>query len=64
MVRSEEGEKSIAVGFIRMTLSLACILAGQVGGFGAAMGSRNEALELERVWLGERKARALSLRNG
>ena len=30
----------------------------------AAMGRRKQALELERVWLRERKATALSLRNG
>ena len=30
----------------------------------AEMGRRKEALELERVWLRERKATALSLRNG
>ena len=74
MVRSEEGEKSIAVGFIRRTLSLAGIraqshsLLGRLEGLGrgvtAAMGRRNEALQLERVWLRERKATALSLRNG
>ena len=33
-------------------------------GVTAAMGRRREALELERVWLRERKAMALSLRNG
>ena len=33
-------------------------------GVTAAMGRRKEALELERVWLRERKATALSLRNG
>ena len=74
VVRSEEGEKSIAVGFIRRTLSLAGIraqshsLLGRLEGLGrgvtAAMGRRNEALQLERVWLRERKATALSLRNG
>ena len=74
MVRSEEGEKSIAVGYIRRTLSLAGIraqshsLLGRLEGLGrgvtAAMGRRNEALQLERVWLRERKATALSLRNG
>jgi hypothetical protein len=74
MVRSEEGEKSIAVGYIRRTLSLAGIraqshsLLGRLEGLGrgvtAAMGRRNEALQLERVWHRERKATALSLRNG
>ena len=39
-------------------------LDGLRRGLTAAMGRRNEALELERVWLRERKARALSLRNG
>ena len=33
-------------------------------GVTAAMGRRKEALELERVWLRERKATALSLKNG
>jgi hypothetical protein len=33
-------------------------------GVTAAMGRRNEALQLERVWRRERKATALSLRNG
>ena len=74
VVRSEEGEKSIAVSFIRRTLSLAAIraqshsLLGRMEGLGrgvtAAMGRRKEALELERVWLRERKANALSLKNG
>ena len=44
------------------------LLAGQPRGFmegvTAAMGRREEALELERVWQRERKATALSLRNG
>jgi hypothetical protein len=67
-------EKSIAVSFIRRTLSLANIkaqshsLLGRLGGLGrgvtSAMGRRKEALELERVWLRERKATALSLSNG
>jgi hypothetical protein len=74
VVRSEEGEKSIAVGYIRRTLSLAGIraqshsLLGRLKGLGrgvtAAMGRRNEALQMERVWHRERKATALSLRNG
>ena len=74
VVRTEEGEKSIAVSYIRRTLSLASIraqshsLLGRLEGLGrgvtAAMGRRREALELERVWLRERKAMALSLRNG
>jgi hypothetical protein len=73
-VRTEEGEKSIAVSYIRRTLSLAAIraqshsLLGRLEGLGRgvtpAMGRRREALELERVWLRERKAMALSLRNG
>ena len=63
-VRSEE--KSITVGFIRRTLSLAGIpaqshsLLGRLEGFWR----RNEALQLKRVWHTERKATALSLRNG
>ena len=74
VIRSEEGEKSIAVSYIRRTLSLAAIraqshsLLGRLEGLGrgvtAAMGRRKEALELERVWLRERKATALSLKNG
>ena len=74
MVRTEEGEKSIAVSFIRRTLSLAAIraqshsLLGRMEGLGrgvtAAMGRRKEALELEQVLLRERKANALSLKNG
>ena len=74
VVRTEEGEKSIAVSYIRRTLSLAAIraqthsLLGRLEGLGrgvtAAMGRRNEALELERVWMRERRATALSLRNG
>ena len=62
------------VGSIRRTLSLAGIRAqshsfvGRLEGLGrgvtAAMGRWNEALQLERVWLRERKATALSLRNG
>jgi hypothetical protein len=72
VVRTEEGEKSIAVSFIRRTLSLAGIRAQShsllvtLEGLGvtSAMGRRNEALQLERMWLRERKATALSLRNG
>ena len=74
LVRSEEGEKAVAVSFIRRTLSLAAIraqshsLLGRLEGLGrgvtAAMGRRNEALELERVWQRERRATALSLKNG
>jgi hypothetical protein len=70
VVRTEEGEKSIAVSYIRRTLSLAQShsVLGKLEGLGrgvtAAMGRRKEALELERVWLRERKATALSLRNG
>ena len=74
LIRTEEGEKSIAVSYIRRTLSLAAIraqshsLLGRLEGLGrgvtAAMGRRKEALELERVWLRERKATALSLKNG
>ena len=68
VVRTKEGEKSIAVSFIRRTLSLAAIraqshsllgrLEGLVRGLTAAMGRRQEALERER------QATALSLRNG
>ena len=59
---------------VRRTHSLAAIraqshsLLGRLEGLGwrvtAATGRRKEALELERVWLRERKATALSLRNG
>jgi hypothetical protein len=71
VVRLEEGEKSIAVPFIRRTHSLAAIraqsqshsLLGRLEGLGrgvtAAMGRRKEAFELERV----RKATGLSFRN-
>ena len=72
--RSEEGEKSIAVSYIRRTLSLAAIraqlhsLVGRLGCLGrgvtAAIGRRKEALELDIVWLRERNATALSLKNG
>ena len=74
VVRSEKGEKSIAVSFTRRTLSLAAICAqshsllGRLLGLGRgvtpAMGRRNEALEIERVWQRERRATAFSLRNG
>jgi hypothetical protein len=33
-------------------------------GVTAAMGRRNEALQLERMWFRERKATEISLRNG
>jgi hypothetical protein len=59
VVRTEEGEKSIAMSFIRRTLSLAAIRAqshsllwkmeGLGSGVTAAMGRRKEALELEQV---------------
>ena len=74
VVRTKEGEKSIAVSFIRRTLSLAAIraqshsLPGRLEGLGrgvsAAMGRRQEALALERLWKRERQATALSLKNG
>ena len=74
VVRSEEGEKSIAVSFIRRTLSLAAVraqshsLLGRLEclgrGVGIAMGRREEVLELERQWRRERQATALSLKNG
>ena len=75
VVRSEEGEKSIAVSFIRRTLYLAAIRAQSHSlldrplpclerGMTAEMGRRKEALELERVRLRKRKANALSLKNG
>ena len=61
MVRIEEGGKSIAVSYIRRTLSLAAIraqshsLLGRLEGLGrgvtAAMGRRKQALEMEQVWL-------------
>jgi hypothetical protein len=45
-------------------LSVIILNIGLGRGVTAAMGRRKEALELERVWLRERKATALSLRNG
>ena len=61
VVRTEEGGKSIAVSYIRRTLSLAAIraqshsLLGRLEGLGrgvtAAMGRRKQALEMEQVWL-------------
>ena len=74
VVRSLEGEMSIVVSYIRRTLSLATIraqshsLLGRMEGLGRGvtvpMGRRKEALELEIVWMRERNATALSLRNG
>jgi hypothetical protein len=46
------------------TLYLLGRLEGLGRGVCAAMGRRKEALELERMWQRERKATALSLRNG
>ena len=70
VVRTEEGEKSIAVSFIRRTLSLASIraqshsLLGRLEGLGrgltAAMGSRKEAWTLKECGLEREKPQPLA----
>ena len=72
--RSEEGEKAMAVSFVRRTLSLAAVraqshsLLGRLEGMGrgvpAAVGRRREATELEWRWARERKAHSISVRQG
>ena len=74
VTRSEEGEKAMAVSFIRRTLSLAAVraqshsLLGRLEGMGrgvsAAVGRRKEAMEVERRWARERKAHSLSVKQG
>ena len=74
LVRGEQGEKSLAVAFIRRSLSLASIkaqshsllgrLEGMGGGTAAAAGRRSEALQVERRWAKERRANVLSAKQG
>ena len=69
-MRGEDGDKSLAVAFIRRFLSLASIkaqshplmgrLEGMVGGTAAEAGRRTEALQVERRWAKERRANVLS----
>ena len=74
VTRSEDGEKAMAVSFVRRSLSLAAVkaqshsLLGRLVGMGrgvtAAVGRRREASEVERRWAKQRKAHSLSVRQG
>ena len=74
VTRSEDGEKAMAVSFVRRSLSLAAVkaqshsLLGRLEGMGrgvtAAVGRRREASEVERRWAKQRKAHSLSVRQG
>ena len=71
---TEEGLKSLAVGYLRRKISIAAVkaqshsLLGRLEGLGpgsaAAAGRRNRAMELERLWARERQAHSLSARQG
>ena len=72
--RTEEGEKSVIVGYIRRMVSITTFkaqchsLLGRLEAIGAgapaAMGRRKEALELDMRWRRSRKAHCLSERQG
>ena len=71
---TEEGLKSLAVGYLRRKISIAAVkaqshsLLGRLEGLGpgsaAAAGRRNRAMELERLWARERQAHTLAARQG
>ena len=73
-VLSEEGIKSLAVGYIRRKLSIAAVkaqshsLLGRLEGLGpgatAAASRRSRAIEQERLWSRERQAYRLSVKQG
>ena len=72
--RSEEGERAVAIGYLRRTLGVAAIkaqclsLLGRVEGMGpgsaAAAGRRREAANIDRQWRLEQQAYSLSVRQG
>ena len=71
---TEEGLKSLAVGYLRRKISIAAVkaqshsLLGRLEGLGpgsaAAAGRRNRAMELEKLWARERQAHSLAARQG
>ena len=71
---TEEGIKSIAVGYIRRKLGIAAVkaqchsLLGRLEGLGpgatTAAGRRRMAAEQERLWFRERQAHSISVRQG
>ena len=73
-ILSEEGIKSLAVGYIRRKLSIAAVkaqshsLLGRLEGLGpgatAAAGRRSRAMEQERLWSRERRAYQLAAKQG
>ena len=73
-VISEEGVKSLAVGFIRRRLGVAAVkaqchsLLGRLEGMGpgavSAASRRRRAAEQERLWMRERRAFALANKQG
>ena len=73
-VLTEEGVKSLAVGYIRRRLGVAAVkaqchsLLGRLEGLGpgavSAAGRRRRAVEMERLWARERRADKLSAKQG
>ena len=72
--RSEEGERAVAIGYLRRTLGVAAIkaqclsLLGRVEGMGpglaAAAGRRREAANIDRQWRLEQQAYSHSVKKG
>ena len=76
-MRTEEGERSIAISSIRRQLGVMTVrcqansllgrletLGGRGGGTAAAAGRRKYAAEVERIFQRERRAHELAVRNG
>ena len=73
-VLTEQGIKSLAVGYIRRRLGIAAVkaqchsLLGRLEGLGpgslAAAGRRKRAEEMERLWVRERRAHNLATKQG
>ena len=73
-ILTEEGVKSMAVGYIRRKLGITAVkaqchsLLGRLEGIGpgatSAQGRRRRAEEQERMWSKERKAHSLSVKQG
>ena len=74
ILRSEEGERAMVMGYLRRTLSIATTkaqsssLLGRLEGLGpgsaAAINRRRQALDLERQWRLQQQAYNLSVRQG
>ena len=73
-LRSEAGERAVAMGYLRRTLGVAAVKAqcismlGRVEGLGpgsvAAYNRRREAVNIDRQWRLEQQAYSLSVRQG